>query len=232
MADRLYDLLVRLLPTGTKVALRRGLERFGYYNYQPPTFEGSLDRVIAEAAPRSLNPPWKLAALYFLARSALEVEGDVLECGTYRGGTGLVLAHALRGSGRRLQLVDTFRGLPYWSPEKGDVARPGLFQDVDVEEVRRLFRPFPEAEVIQAEASTIERHLRPRYALVHVDNDQYESHRAIFRLLAPRLSVGGCFVLDDALPGARRATDELLAADPRLRRLRLFGEHVVLVRLG
>jgi O-methyltransferase len=229
----LYSTLVKLLPTGLKVQIRKRLEKFGYYNYQPPTFEGSVDRVVAGAAPHSLNPSWKLAALFFLARSAQEVAGDACEIGVYRGGTGLVLAGAFAGSGRRVLLVDTFTGLPYWSPEQGDIAPPGLFKDVDVEEVRRLFAPHPHCEVIQGEISTMDRTvLDRRYCLVHVDNDQYESHKASFDFFASRLSVGGLFVLDDALPGAKRATEEFLAANPSFRRIRLFGEHVVLIRMG
>src|SRR5258707_1959140 len=47
-----------------------------------------------------------------------EVEGDVIECGTWKGGSAANLSLVCRIVGRRLKVFDSFEGLP--SGEAGD----------------------------------------------------------------------------------------------------------------
>ena len=57
----------------------------------------------------------RLYNLYFLANTVLGQNGDVFECGVYRGGSAFVLAELCRRHGTspdRLHLFDTFSGMP------------------------------------------------------------------------------------------------------------------------
>ena len=47
-----------------------------------------------------------------VARDCLEVAGDFVELGCYKGDTSLLLADLLRGTGKLLYIYDSFEGLP------------------------------------------------------------------------------------------------------------------------
>ena len=55
-----------------------------------------------------------LEKLYVLARDVVNrnVLGDFVECGVCNGGSAAAIACALRGTGRRTWLYDSFQGLP------------------------------------------------------------------------------------------------------------------------
>jgi hypothetical protein len=70
-----------------------------------------------------------------------DVAGDVVECGTWKGGTAVNLSLVCRITGRRLVVFDSFEGLP--TPEPGERRagdyRPGDF-DGPLDEVRENLR--------------------------------------------------------------------------------------------
>jgi O-methyltransferase len=73
----------------------------------------------------------------------------------------------------------------------------------------------PNTQVIQCDVSDLESHASRdrRYAMVHVDVDLYRPTKAALAYFAPRMTPGGFIVVHDynAWPGARIATDELIA---------------------
>jgi hypothetical protein len=148
------------------------------------------------------------------ARVALRAEGDVWECGVYRGGTSVLLARLIAGTGKRLHLFDTFTGLPEAS--EMDKYKVGELGDTSLASVEARVREFPFAKLHPGfmpdtfaglEQSTI------CFALVDVD--QQESTKACLEFIYPRLSAGGAIVIDDygrpGTYGCRVAVDEYLA---------------------
>ena len=83
--------------------------------YSPWAGDPDFVRYQALAAPRTLVGPDRCYVLYTLARQALAtLDGEVWECGVYKGGTAAMLARLVAdgGRGHALRLFDTFAGMP------------------------------------------------------------------------------------------------------------------------
>jgi len=164
----------------------------------------------------------RLVTLFRLAREVCQrgVAGDIVECGTFRGGTAALLGVASRDSDKDLWLYDSFEGLPKPDVSDGQVAQHyvgaysgsleqvrGTLRALDVADSRtHLVKGWFEDTLPGAEVQ--------RIALLHVDGDFYRSVRTCLETLYDRVTPGGYVVLDDYgyWPGCRLATDEFLAA--------------------
>jgi len=177
----------------------------------------------------------RMHALYeavgHIERSGLE--GDVVECGVWRGGSSMLAALALLRSGapeRTLWLYDTFAGMS--EPTEYDVAASGervgegwdRYRDrrdhpvlayAGLAEVRANLAStgYPDDRIRYVEGKvedTIPDRMPERIALLRLDTDWYESTRHELEHLYPRLVPGGVLIIDDygAWEGARRAVDE------------------------
>lgn len=182
-----------------------------------------------------------------LAEAVVEVEaadrpGALVECGTARGGSAIVMAAAKRPD-RPLFVHDVFGLIPPPTHEDGPDVHERYARIVSGEAKGRGgeqyygYRDELYAEVEQsfarhglptAEANvTLVRGLFEDtltgdgpVALAHLDGDWYASTRTCLERLAPRLVPGGRLIVDDyfAWSGCRRAVDEYLAAHPELER--------------
>lgn len=155
-----------------------------------------------------------------LAKSVLNVEGDYVEFGCYKGDTSLLLADIVfSGPSRaRLFIYDSFEGLP----EKGEadksvlgVAFRGGELAVTKREVKeRFLRAGLPVPVIKKGwfKDLTEADLPEKIAFAFLDGDFYESIRDSLRLVSPRMAPDGVLVVHDytnpALPGVKRAVDE------------------------
>jgi O-methyltransferase len=176
------------------------------------------------AKPYTLLSDINLLFLLELARRAEAdgVEGDVVECGVYRGGSAAVLGHAVLGhvQPRKLWLYDAFRGMPKASAEDDEHSHAIESQFVGSEEdTRRLLaRLGVPKERFEIDAGwfhqTLPRSPVRRVALLHIDCDFYEPVKLVFETFYERVSRGGYVVVNDygSFAGARQATDEFLGA--------------------
>ena len=88
----------------------------------PVDFEDWHKAIIQKAEPFTMTSRERmyglLEAVKYLEQN--QVEGDVVECGVWKGGSMLAIAEALvkyKNTGRQLFLYDTFEGMP---PPSGD----------------------------------------------------------------------------------------------------------------
>ena len=172
--------------------------------------------------------------LLALARKSLNVEGDYVEMGCYRGDTSLLLAEILRDFNRsstvensveksvkKLWIYDSFEGLP----EKADEDASALGVDfrkgelaVTKREVKaRFLRAGLPVPVIKKRwfSELTGADMPEKIAFAFLDGDLYESIRDSLRLVGPRMAESGIIVVHDynnsALPGVAKAVDEYLA---------------------
>lgn len=172
--------------------------------------------------------------LLTLARKSLNVEGDYVEMGCYRGDTSLLLAEILRDfnrsstvensvekSAKKLWIYDSFEGLP----EKADEDASALGVDfrkgelaVTKREVKaRFLRAGLPVPVIKKRwfSELTGADMPEKIAFAFLDGDLYESIRDSLRLVGPRMAESGIIVVHDynnpALPGVAKAVDEYLA---------------------
>lgn len=165
--------------------------------------------------PYTLLPYSRLTHIYDLAVS-VEVDGAVVECGVFNGGSGALLAKA---SGRDTWLFDSWEGMP--DPSERDVNVRGLpaargRRHGSLDKVVRIIRDLhPEGRVCTVPGwfdESLPRHkstIGP-IALLHLDCDWYESVKTCLEHLLPQVSKGGYVIFDDygVWEGARQAAHE------------------------
>jgi O-methyltransferase len=151
------------------------------------------------------------------------VEGDLVEAGTWRGGSAMMMKGTLCAYGddqRRVYVADTFAGLPAptLAPDRGSRLHREPLLAVAVEEVRAGFERLAllDDRVVFLEglfADTLPAVADRSWAVIRLDGDLYESTRDALEQLWPGLSVGGFVIVDDygAVDGCRRAVDEFRA---------------------
>ena len=164
------------------------------------------------------------------------IDGDIVECGVWRGGSMMVAAQtlvALESTGRNLYLFDTYEGLPRPEEDKdvdlwGNRAIDGWlprslgeekshWANAGEEEVRAnlISTGYPAAR-LHLVKGMVERtipHAAPqRIALLRLDTDWYASTKHELEHLFQRLSHHGVLIIDDYghFKGARAAVDEFL----------------------
>lgn len=153
-----------------------------------------------------------------LLRLTLNLEGDVAECGVYRGGSAWLICRAIRPYGKLNHLFDSFEGLSPPVAVDGDYwSAGGLRMDEAV--VRENLREFDNVVFhrgwIPERFSAVR---EKRFSFVHIDVDLYEPTRDSTAFFYPRLSPGAVMLFDDygfvTCPGAKRAVDEFFDDKP------------------
>lgn len=198
--------------------------------------DAEFRRIYEECRPYTMTSMSRMYALHQAVRHVLahDVPGDLVECGVWRGGSAMVMAKALAGSGdgdRRLYLYDTYEGMS--EPTERDVDARGnsaqmllgthdrddpIWAEASLEEVRHNLATTglaPERiEFVKGEVEKTVPDVLPReIALLRLDTDWYQSTRHELEHMFPLLAPGGVLILDDYghWQGARAAVDEFFA---------------------
>lgn len=195
--------------------------------------------IVRKVLPFTMTSAARVVALCDAVRYLVDnrIPGDIVECGVWKGGSMMAVAHMLVSLGdtdRHLYLFDTFEGMT--APSAEDIAVDGqsaqaLMADSDRADPRSVWCVAP-LESVKAALSetgydsarmhfvkgrvedTVPAQAPDRIALLRLDTDWYESTRHELEHLYPRLTPGGVLVLDDYghWQGARKAVDEYIRA--------------------
>ncbi|MGL5824325.1 MAG: TylF/MycF/NovP-related O-methyltransferase [Nocardioides sp.] len=186
-----------------------------------------------------MTSPEKLFALITAVRYVVDqgVDGAIVECGVWRGGSMHAIARTLDECGahdRSLYLFDTFEGMT--EPTDRDHKLVGgkaadllqaaskekwvwaIASTEDVEAgLRTLPYPYDRFTLVKGPVEeTIPEHAPESIALLRLDTDWYESTKHELEHLYGRLQPGGVLIIDDygTWAGSKEATDEFLAGLP------------------
>jgi len=191
-----------------------------------------MKREIELAHPFSKSGKARLAATWKACQQVDRegIEGAFVECGVWRGGNVMVARWA--APSRQCWLYDTFNGMT--EPSNYDMKRSGELATakwigkaaVSVEEVRRnlcsvgLYNP-NEVHIVPGDVRKTllnQGNLPDNISVLRLDTDFYDSTKIEMEILYPRLSSGGCLIVDDYghWLGAKKAVDEYLGANNRL----------------
>jgi asparagine synthase (glutamine-hydrolysing) len=195
-------------------------------------------------------------ALRTLAKSVVDIEragipGLIVETGTARGGSAIVMARA-KSVARGMKVYDVFGMIPPPTDRDGDDVHrryetilaggaSGLGDETYYGYREGLLTEVTESFARHGVATTTHNielipglfedslHLAEPVALAHLDGDWYESTMTCLTRIAPLLSSGGRFVIDDydAWSGCRTAVDEYFADRSEFRFERRGKLHVV-----
>lgn len=200
-------------------------------------YRNVIDRVLSEVRPYSMVPDHGIAKTIELTLAAIDagILGDLVECGTWKGGCSFAMLLAQRyayGSIiKSTWLYDSFQGMPEPHEIDGNHARgwlkhcedfpddPGHFEKCvasleTVIEGLLHFKLVPHVELIPGWfAKTIPQRKPEQIAVLRVDCDWYEPCKLVLQHMAPLVSVGGAIIMDDymAWEGCAIATHEYLA---------------------
>jgi O-methyltransferase len=197
--------------------------RLRAYAQLPGLRSPSFARLCLRLIPRhTMIAPRLLFRMHELATEVQErgVPGDIVECGTWNGGSLALLGAAMPG--RDAWAFDSFEGLPEPSGEDPAVVRSGWYRGWNLGSPARVAeawarcglpaerlhvvkgwfeRTFPETEI-------------PAIAVLHIDADWYASVRLCLETWYDRVSSGGAVILNDwnLYAGADRAVSDFLAS--------------------
>ncbi len=175
--------------------------------------------------------PAHIKVLLALAQEVRHLEGDLAECGVYRGATLVPMGMYLRQSGvdKRLYGFDSFEGFD--AAIESEIAlggapdihkRRGGFGDTSFQEVAaklQRFGLFQQVQIIKGYfVDTLSQFSAHKFCLVHLDVDIYESYRVTLDFFYPRMVRGGVILIDEyndpPWPGCNKAVDEFLDDKP------------------
>jgi hypothetical protein len=229
--------MVRTAKRLAKPVLQRLTAAF--YSYQPlaswPPFVGRIHDI---SVPRGVTPhpvPQPIGAaninnLTSLLERTRNVEGEIAECGVYRGATLIPLAIYATQQGIRKTLhgFDSFEGFAdsiVGDLQLGgadiDCKHPGGMNETSYELVIGKVRLF-NLRNVQLHKGFFEHTLQQcstlSFSFVHLDCDAYDAYLDCIKFFYPRLSRGGAMLFDEyndpPWPGCNKAVDEYLASRP------------------
>jgi O-methyltransferase len=201
-----------------------------------PDADSVVQSVFAAVRPYTMTSIERIESLLNAVRYIVEhdIPGDIVECGVWRGGSMMAVAHMLRSlnAKRAIRLFDTFEGMPPPSPldcdlhgrqasdllahadkRTSDVWAYSSLEEVQANLCTTGYDPAHLEFLVGRVEDTIPAHAPDRIALLRLDTDWYESTLHELQHLYPRLSSGGVLIIDDYghWQGAKRAVDEYLA---------------------
>lgn len=224
----------------------------------PFDVEEDFKDIHKRAQPFSMTSPERLYATYQAIKyvEANGIEGDVVECGVWKGGNSMVMALTLlncKSQKREIYLYDTFEGMV--EPGEKDVDFQGRHsrgdwkkhQTADVnkwcysplEEVQQHMAStgYPDEKVhfIKGKVEdTIPAQMPEKIAVLRLDTDWYESTAHELEHLFPRLAERGVLLVDDYghWKGQKEAVDAYFADKfkPLLSRTDYSGR--MMIKLG
>lgn len=162
---------------------------------------------------------------YVLAQTQ---DGDVAECGCWRGHSSHMISTILteHGFNGNFHIFDSFEGLSELLPEdknerytlsQDQIAKQAAQFACAEETVRANLAAFPFIKTYKGWIpSRFDEVADRQFRLVHVDVDLYQPYQDAINFFYPRLVSGGAMVFDDygltQFPGAKLAVDEAVAS--------------------
>jgi O-methyltransferase len=193
-------------------------------------------RIALASGPMSVSPD-RCYMLHQFARRAAKLEGDMAECGVFRGGTAHLLAATLRDDAAKatLHLFDSFQGMPDSAEPDRDYHVPGDFGNTSVTRVQQRLSAFDfvrfHVGFVPDTFSDLD--AASRFSFVHVDMDICPSTYECCKWFWPRLTSGGVMVFDDYgfypyRAAARAAVDDFFIDEVEKPILLPTGQAIVL----
>jgi hypothetical protein len=211
---------------GLKVVAKKTLEN-------PYDLEKDFYSLYEKCKPYTMTSTERLYSLYKSVEyiTANKIEGDIVECGVWKGGSSMMAALSLAKQGdtsRSLYMYDTYEGMSV--PTEKDVNYVGETADKEweknekgdhndwcyssIDEVKSNLKKtnYPQDKINFVKGKvedTIPGTIPGKIAILRLDTDWYESTYHELKHLYPLLVPNGVLIIDDYgyWKGAREATD-------------------------
>jgi O-methyltransferase len=168
--------------------------------YSPWETDAAFNQVYHQVKNNTLVDKYRCYELWRMATELVDMPGDILEVGVWRGGTGAILCKASEPNKQtKVYLADTFEGVVK-ATENDTVYRGGEHSDTSDNIVKDLLKN------TNAQNFTILKGIFPddfpnvnidALKICHIDVDTYMSAKEVFDYAWPKIIVGGIVVFDD-----------------------------------
>jgi hypothetical protein len=239
--ERVFMLVSRSMTSIAKrlaKPLLRRLTAVPYRNVALASWPPIIGRIQDIAVPRGVEPhptPQPIGVaninnLITLLERTRNVQGDIAECGVYRGSTLVAMAIYVTQQkiAKTLYGFDSFEGFAddiVQDMELGgaelDCKRPGGMNETSYEVVAKKVKLFGLQNVRLTKGyfeNTLHNFSELVFSFVHLDCDTYNSYKECLEFFYPRLSRGGIILFDEyndpPWPGCNKAVDEFFAGRP------------------
>ena len=168
----------------------------------------------------------RLLNLYRLGQkvNALVLEGDVVECGVWNGGSAVMMARGLdmhkSSTGRNIWLFDSFEGLPKPTERDDKQNNKYYFEGVCTGDERNVSRIFNKLEIPKERVKIVKGWIEDTFSgveidkisLLHVDTDWFDSVEFVLEHFYENVVKGGFIIIDDyyTLQGCHDAVNSFL----------------------
>lgn len=214
--------------------LRSVAQNFGYDIVKKPKeiqtdrSDAKFQEIYHKVRPYTMTSIDRIWSLYNSVNyiSQNKIEGDIVECGVWRGGSSMVAALSLinnKDTQRHLYMYDTYEGMS--EPTGEDVSIHGDTGEDTWQGINQCYADFPDVErnigstnypknqihMIKGKVEeTIPHQIPEKISILRLDTDWYESTYHELVHLYPRLVKGGVLIIDDYghWQGARKAVDQ------------------------
>jgi len=171
---------------------------------------------------KTLLPPTVFRLLYNHVRNIinLNIEGDFIECGVYKGGSARMIAEMLPLN-KKLWCFDTFTGFTKEEEKKIFVDREKSvnlsLNDTTVETVSEFLKDF-NVNIIQGKVENTLQNFNTKICFGHIDCDSYDATKFCLEKLYPLLNEGGIIVFDDytTVEESKRVINEFCLRDNKI----------------
>jgi O-methyltransferase len=194
-----------------------------------------FEQIYTTCKPYTMTTYEKLLGMYLAIRYLVtnHIEGDVVECGVWKGGSMMATTMALTGlsdTKRTIYLYDTYEGMAeptekdidsqtgvgareFWKKKKTEHGSQWCYSPLDEVKANMARTEYPADRLVFVKGKvedTIPGSLPAQIAMLRLDTDWYESTYHELVHLFPRLVRGGVLVLDDywCWQGSREAVDQ------------------------
>jgi O-methyltransferase len=208
-----------------------------------PEVSVSEKAMITTALQYSMTNPERMWAIVQAMKriAGKKIDGDVVECGVWKGGNILLFSLLLESYGltKDVWAYDTYEGMSEPTDNdvdfrgthsrllleksskivSGDTHNVWCYSTLDEvrENIRRNTKNVDSIHFVKGKVEdtlTDEKNLPEKISLLRIDTDWYESTKKSLEVLYPRLVPGGVLILDDYghWKGSRKAFDEYFAS--------------------
>jgi O-methyltransferase len=192
-----------------------------------------------EIKPVTVVDFYRCYELWQLVRQLAHVDGDILEVGVFRGGTGCLMARAAHYADRtkHVYLCDTYAGIVKAGPQDS-FFRGGELKNTCVDLVKALVEQLALSNVTILKGifpdDTAAAVADKRFSFCHIDVDVYLSAQEVLDWVWPRLSVGGIVVFDDygfsTCDGVTKLVNERRGQNATV--IHNLNGHAIMVKVG
>ncbi len=214
--------------------LRKFVQQFGYDivkqsgKIETDRSSSEFQEILKKVRPYTMTSEDRIWSLHNAMNYVVKnnIEGDIVECGVWRGGSSMVAALTMlnhQTSNKKLFMYDTYEGMSEPSDEDvsilgdtGEATWQGInqcFADLQDVSTNIYSTNYPKEKInlIKGKVEdTIPQTIPEKISLLRLDTDWYESTYHELVHLFPRLVKGGVLIIDDYghWQGARKAVDQ------------------------